>query len=98
MLSMINVGAVSKTALPVVLGSALAYGGILQLLAGMWAFVRQNTFAAVALSSYGACWISYWALNSFYLSKIPAHDQASLAAPIRTGHRRIRPLTQAVKT
>jgi hypothetical protein len=77
MLSMINVGAVSKTALPVVLGSALAYGGILQLLAGMWAFVRQNTFAAVALSSYGAFWISYWALNTFYLSKIPAHEQAA---------------------
>ncbi len=77
MLSMIEVGAISKTALPVVLGSALAYGGILQLLAGMWAFVRHNTFAAVALSSYGAFWISYWALNTFYLSKIPGAEQSS---------------------
>jgi uncharacterized protein len=77
MLSMIEVGAISKTALPVVLGSALAYGGLLQLLAGMWAFVRHNTFAAVALGSYGAFWISYWALNTFYLSKIPGSEQAS---------------------
>jgi len=77
MLSMIEVGAISKTALPIVLGSALAYGGILQLLAGMWAFVRQNTFAAVALGSYGAFWISYWALNTFYLGKIPAKEQAA---------------------
>jgi succinate-acetate transporter protein len=77
MLSMIEVGAVSKSALPVVLGSALAYGGILQLLAGMWAFVRHNTFAAVALGSYGAFWISYWALNTFYLSKIPVAEQNS---------------------
>ncbi len=61
MLSMIEVGAVSTSALPIVLGSALAYGGLLQLLAGMWAFVRHNTFAAVALGSYGAFWISYWA-------------------------------------
>jgi succinate-acetate transporter protein len=80
MLSMIEVGALSKSALPVVLGSALAYGGILQLLAGMWAFVRHNTFAAVALGSYGAFWISFWALNTFYLQKIPAHEQSSALA------------------
>jgi succinate-acetate transporter protein len=77
---MIEVGLVSKTALPVVLGSALAYGGVLQLLAGMWAFVRRNTFAAVALGSYGAFWISFWALQTFYLSKIPAHEQNSAMA------------------
>jgi succinate-acetate transporter protein len=80
MLSMIEVGALSHTALPVVLGSALAYGGILQLLAGMWAFVRRNTFAAVALGSYGAFWISFWALNSFYLTKIPVHERNSALA------------------
>jgi succinate-acetate transporter protein len=80
MLSMIMVGAVSKSALPVVLGSALAYGGLLQLAAGMWAFARHNTFAAVALGSYGAFWISYWALNTFYLTKIPLHEQNAALA------------------
>jgi uncharacterized protein len=46
----------------VVLGLALAYGGIAQLLAGMWEFVKGNTFGAVAFSSFGAFWISYWYL------------------------------------
>jgi uncharacterized protein len=39
------------------LGYALAYGGIAQLLAGMWEFRRGNVFASTAFSSYGAFWI-----------------------------------------
>ncbi len=39
------------------LGYALAYGGIAQLLAGMWEFRRGNVFACTAFSSYGAFWI-----------------------------------------
>jgi uncharacterized protein len=62
-LSFINVGILDKADLPVVLGLALAYGGGVQLLAGMWAFIKNDTFAAVALSSYGGFWISFWALN-----------------------------------
>src|SRR4051794_40875348 len=46
----------------VVLGLAFAYGGIAQLLAGMWEFVKGNTFGAVAFSSYGAFWLSFWYL------------------------------------
>jgi uncharacterized protein len=75
MLSLIEAGIIDKSALPVVLGSALAYGGILQFAAGMWAFVRNNTFAAVALGSYGAFWISFWALNAFYMDRIPTKEQ-----------------------
>jgi succinate-acetate transporter protein len=43
---------------------ALAYGGGVQLLAGMWEFKRGNTFGATAFSSYGAFWISFWYLNT----------------------------------
>jgi uncharacterized protein len=75
-LSVINVGAVSDTALPVVAPLALAYGGLVQLLAGMWAFKENNTFAAVALSSYGGFWISFWALNQFFMKQIPVNEQA----------------------
>jgi succinate-acetate transporter protein len=39
------------------LGYALAYGGLIQLLAGMWEFRRGNVFAATAFSSYGGFWI-----------------------------------------
>jgi succinate-acetate transporter protein len=70
-LSMINSNAVSGLDTPVVLALALAYGGIVQLLAGMWEFRAGNTFGAVAFSSYGAFWISFWALNVFYLKGIP---------------------------
>ncbi|MDT4921164.1 MAG: uncharacterized protein QOI15_2066 [Pseudonocardiales bacterium] len=52
----------------VVLGLALAYGGIAQLLAGMWEFVKGNTFGAVAFSSYGAFWLSFW----YLLNHVPA--------------------------
>jgi succinate-acetate transporter protein len=79
-LSFINVGVLPDSDLPVALGLALAYGGIVQLLAGMWAFVKNDTFAAVALSSYGGFWISFWALNQFFLTKIPADQQAGAVA------------------
>jgi succinate-acetate transporter protein len=38
--------------------TAIAYGGTVQLLAGMWEFKRGNTFGATAFSSYGAFWIA----------------------------------------
>ena len=73
-LSMFNANLVSSAGEPVVLGLALAYGGIAQLLAGMWEFRTGNTFGAVAFSSYGAFWISFWALVTFFVPKIPAGD------------------------
>ena len=73
-LSMFNANLVRSAGEPVVLGLALAYGGIAQLLAGMWEFRTGNTFGAVAFSSYGAFWISFWALVTFFVPKIPAGD------------------------
>ena len=73
-LSMFNADLISKGGESVVLGLALAYGGGAQLLAGMWEFRRGNTFAAVAFTSYGAFWLSYWALVTFYAKTIPAGD------------------------
>ncbi len=73
-LSMINGNIVSGTDVPVVLGLALAYGGLAQLLAGMWEFRAGNTFGAVAFSSYGAFWISFFILIQFNAgSLVPAH-------------------------
>ena len=71
-LSMFNAGLVSKSGEPVVLGLALAYGGLAQLLAGMWEFRTGNTFGAVAFTSFGAFWLSYWAFVTFFAEKIPA--------------------------
>ncbi len=73
-LSMFNADLVSSSGEPVVLGLALAYGGLAQLLAGMWEFRTGNTFGAVAFSSYGAFWLSFWAYVAFYAGSIPAAD------------------------
>ncbi|EGO55459.1 hypothetical protein NEUTE1DRAFT_117786 [Neurospora tetrasperma FGSC 2508] len=58
-LSCVNLKARNLTVPNVVVGSALAYGGLIQLLAGMWEMAVGNTFGATALSSYGGFWISY---------------------------------------
>jgi uncharacterized protein len=70
-LSVVNADWISKAVQPGVLALALAFGGIAQLLAGMWEFRRNNTFAAVAFTSYGAFWLSFWALGQFYESEVP---------------------------
>jgi succinate-acetate transporter protein len=46
------------------LGYAFAYGGFIQLLAGMWEFRNRNVFGATAFSTYGGFWIGLglWAL------------------------------------
>jgi succinate-acetate transporter protein len=71
-LSFFNAGLVSSTGEPVVLCLALAYGGLAQLLAGMWEFRNNNTFGATAFTSYGAFWLSFWAFNQFFADKVPA--------------------------
>src|SRR6059058_3645760 len=77
MLSMINAGLVGRGSLvgggllAMVAGLALAYGGITQLIAGIWEFRTGNTFGAVAFCSYGAFWISFFFLVSFHVKLIP---------------------------
>jgi uncharacterized protein len=39
------------------LGYAFAYGGLCQLLAGMWEFRNRNVFGATAFATYGGFWI-----------------------------------------
>jgi uncharacterized protein len=56
------------------LALALVYGGAVQLFAGMWEFVRKNTFGALAFSSYGAFWIAYYVFSKFVAGGIPAAD------------------------
>jgi uncharacterized protein len=76
-LSFFNAGLVSSTGEPVVLGLALAYGGLAQLLAGMWEFRNNNTFGATAFTSYGAFWLSFWAFNQFFADKVPSKEVGS---------------------
>ncbi len=71
-LSMFNADLVNRAGEPVVLGLALGYGGIAQILAGMWEFRTGNTFGAVAFTSFGAFWLSFWAFVTFFAPDIPA--------------------------
>jgi hypothetical protein len=67
-LSVVNTGMLGDTVETVVLGLALFYGGLAQLLAGMWEFVNHNTFGALAFTSFGAFWMSFW----YLLNHLPA--------------------------
>jgi len=79
-LSMFNSGLVSDRGEPIVFGLALAYGGLAQLLAGMWEFRTGNTFGAVAFTSYGAFWLSFWAFEQFYAADVPKADAGHAVA------------------
>jgi len=64
-LSCVNAGLLAGTDLKIVVGLALFYGGIAQLLAGMWEFRTGNTFGSTAFTSYGAFWIAVGASVQF---------------------------------
>ncbi len=79
LLSLVNAGVMPKDTEPVMLGVALAFGGIAQLLAGMWEFRKGNVFGATVFSSYGAFWLSFWAYLTFYADGIPAEHHGVAA-------------------
>jgi hypothetical protein len=58
------------------LGYALAYGGLAQLLAGMWEFRNRNVFGSTAFSSYGGFWIG---LGLWFLLVAPHATSAAAA-------------------
>src|SRR6201996_4643785 len=60
------------------LGYALAYGGGIQLLAGMWEFRNRNVFGATAFSTYGGFWIGLFLWVQFVA---PGAKSAATAHP-----------------
>ena len=64
LLSAANANWMTKATGDAWLGYAFAYGGLIQLLAGMWEFRNRNVFGATAFSTYGGFWIGLglWAL------------------------------------
>ena len=55
------------------IGYALAYGGLCQLLAGIWEFRNRNVFGATAFSTYGGFWIGL-ALYVELVAKTPGEN------------------------
>ncbi|HEY8910562.1 MAG TPA: acetate uptake transporter [Desulfosporosinus sp.] len=56
-LSMSNAQLVPKELGTLFVPLALFYGGLAQVLAGMWEFKKNNTFGAVAFTTYGSFWL-----------------------------------------
>ncbi|KAJ1665593.1 hypothetical protein IW140_005980 [Coemansia sp. RSA 1813] len=46
----------------IVVGLALFYGGIAQVIAGAWSFASNSAFGAIVFTSYGCYWMSYAAI------------------------------------
>jgi uncharacterized protein len=82
MLSAVNSGWIGDAATSAVLSMAVPFGGGAQVLAGMWAFRRGNTFAATAFTSFGAFWISYWLLLNFFIGPVVKTGGAGTASQI----------------
>ena len=59
------------------LGYAFAYGGLAQLLAGMWEFKNRNVFGATAFSSYGGFWIGLGLWVELVAPKAPSAAAAN---------------------
>ncbi|OAP58764.1 hypothetical protein AYL99_06061 [Fonsecaea erecta] len=58
-LSLINLQVRNLGVPSIIISLAFSYGGLVQLLAGMWEMAIGNTFGATALSSYGGFWIAF---------------------------------------
>jgi succinate-acetate transporter protein len=58
------------------LGYAFAYGGLVQLLAGMWEFRNRNVFGSTAFGTYGGFWIG---LGLYVLLVAPKANAAQAA-------------------
>lgn len=81
-LGMVNANIISGGDTLAVLSVAGAYGGLVQLLAGMWAFRAGNTFAATAMSGYGGFWISFVLLVQFFLPEVTKTAGAAAAGHV----------------
>src|SRR4051794_2788258 len=77
-LSLFNAGIAPENLEAVVLPLALFYGGLAQLLAGMWEFKKANTFGATAFGSFGAFWLAFAAYVKFVVPGLPT-DSAHTA-------------------
>ena len=76
-LSLFNAGLAPEALEPTVLPLALFYGGLAQLIAGLWEFRKANTFGATAFVSYGSFWIAFAAYVQFIEPTIPEADHST---------------------
>jgi hypothetical protein len=90
-----NAGIMDPSLKTVFIPIALIYGGLIQILVGMWEYKKNNTFGATAFTSYGAFWIALAIMVIFEITHLlpfpkfaagtnPAHGWFLLAFTIFT--------------
>lgn len=62
--SLVNFNAKTVANGNIVLGLGFFYGGMVQILAGMWSIAVGDIFSATAFTSYGAYWLSFAAIST----------------------------------
>lgn len=80
LLNLLNAGILSVNSLGVILPLGLFYGGIAQIIAGLFEAKQDRTFGATAFLSYGLFWLSFVGLNI-----LPAVGLAPSAPPEAIG-------------
>jgi uncharacterized protein len=73
LLSAFNAGWMTKASGLAWWSYALGYGGLVQLLAGMWEFRNRNVFGATAFGTYGGFWIGLFFYVQLVGAKLLAH-------------------------
>lgn len=74
-LSMFNARAQGIQTPNVVVGLAMFYGGLVQLIAGIWELALENTFGATALCSFGGFWMSFAAIYIPWFGILEAYKE-----------------------
>ncbi len=85
LLSAANAGLMKSATGLAWLGYAFAYGGLGQLLAGMWEFRNKNVFGATAFSTYGGFWIGLGLWVVLVARQGPSSGLAAVAYASATG-------------
>ena len=65
LLNLHNAGLIDGSGLGLIFSMGLFYGGLAQILAGMWEMKKGNTLGATAFTSYGLFWMSLVAIRVF---------------------------------
>lgn len=73
-LSMFNAGAMGIEIPNLIVGSAIFYGGLVQMIAGIWEISVENTFGGTALTSFGGFWMSFGAIYIPWFGILDAYE------------------------
>ena len=65
LLNLLNAQLVPAESIGMILSVGFFYGGLAQIIAGIWELKNGNTFGAVAFSSYGLFWLTFVFINFF---------------------------------